>query len=273
VSKKFYWLKLPVNFFDQIEIKLLRKVAGGDTFTIIYLKLLLLSLENNGRVYFEGYGSNVAEELSVAINEDFENVLLTLQFLQEKGLLHEVELGEYELQKAQLMLGSETSAAERKRRQRERDNTKKIVIEDDQKCDNVTSKSHLGHVEIEIEKEIELDIENKKICASDDEKKSELEKEFDLLWKLYPNKKNKKDALRHYKRERKTATYEEVEQGVVNLNAEIKYKKTKLQYVPHGSTWFNGRMWENEYEVGDQVGKTVTDQNGIQRDAHGFAVI
>ena len=42
-NKRYYWLKLDRGFFDQKEIKLLRKIAGGDTYTIIYLKLLLAS--------------------------------------------------------------------------------------------------------------------------------------------------------------------------------------------------------------------------------------
>lgn len=41
-EKRYWWLKLPEDFFNQIEIKLLRKIAGGDTYTIIYQKMLLL---------------------------------------------------------------------------------------------------------------------------------------------------------------------------------------------------------------------------------------
>ncbi len=52
--KKFYWLKLHKDFFKSKEMKKLRRVAGGDTYTIIYLKLQLLSLENDGHLYFDG---------------------------------------------------------------------------------------------------------------------------------------------------------------------------------------------------------------------------
>ena len=47
-NKKYYWLKLMNDFFTQPRIKKLRKIAGGDTYTIIYLKLQLLSLKTNG---------------------------------------------------------------------------------------------------------------------------------------------------------------------------------------------------------------------------------
>ena len=46
MAKKYFWLKLKDNFFKQKSIKKLRKMAGGDTFTIIYLKMQLLSLTN-----------------------------------------------------------------------------------------------------------------------------------------------------------------------------------------------------------------------------------
>lgn len=38
MAKRYYWLKLPDGFFRQKAIKKLRKIAGGDTYTIIYLK-------------------------------------------------------------------------------------------------------------------------------------------------------------------------------------------------------------------------------------------
>ena len=34
--------------------KKLRKIAGGDTYTIIYLKMLLIAMKNDGKLYFEG---------------------------------------------------------------------------------------------------------------------------------------------------------------------------------------------------------------------------
>ena len=42
MAKQYYWLQLKEDFFRQKEIKLLRKIAGGDTYTIIYLKMMLV---------------------------------------------------------------------------------------------------------------------------------------------------------------------------------------------------------------------------------------
>ena len=54
MGKRYYWLKLPDDFFRQKPIKKLRKIAGGDTYTIIYLKMLLIAMKQDGRLYFEG---------------------------------------------------------------------------------------------------------------------------------------------------------------------------------------------------------------------------
>lgn len=38
-NKRYYWLKLKNNWFNDKRIKKLRSVAGGDTYVIIYLKI------------------------------------------------------------------------------------------------------------------------------------------------------------------------------------------------------------------------------------------
>lgn len=119
-NKRYYWLKLDRGFFDQKEIKLLRKIAGGDTYTIIYLKLLLASLEDEGRLYFESIGDNLEEELALQIDEDVENVKITLYYLTSKGLLVETGQDEFFMNRVPEMIGSETSSASRVRRHREK---------------------------------------------------------------------------------------------------------------------------------------------------------
>lgn len=63
MAKRYYWLKLPDGFFRQKAIKKLRKIAGGDTYTIIYLKMLLVAMKQDGRLYFEGVEATFYDEL------------------------------------------------------------------------------------------------------------------------------------------------------------------------------------------------------------------
>lgn len=150
-EKRYYWLKLKDDFFAQKEIKKLRKIAGGDTYTIIYLKLQLLSLKNNGTLLFENIEDTFCEELSLEIDEDPENIKFTLMFLQKYGLLEEVSNTEFLLPKTIESIGSEGQCAERVRKHREK---KKTLLCNTSVTAIVTCN---GEKEIETEQEIKID--------------------------------------------------------------------------------------------------------------------
>ena len=86
-EKRYYWLKLADDFFTSKRIKKLRSLAGGDTFTIIYLKMQLKALKTDGYLYFDGIMNDFAEELALDIDESVENVKITIQYLLTVGLL------------------------------------------------------------------------------------------------------------------------------------------------------------------------------------------
>lgn len=158
MGKRYYWLKLPDDFFRQKPIKKLRRIAGGDTYTIIYLKMLLVSLKNEGKLFFDGVEENFTEEIALELDEEEENVKVTVQFLMAQGLLQLIDESEYELTECSRMVGSESASAERMRRLRDKKTSQ---------CDiGVTQQLHLSDVEKEKEKEIDKDkeIENKYIC-------------------------------------------------------------------------------------------------------------
>ena len=85
-TKKYFWLKLKDDFFRQKEIKKLRRIAGGDTYTIIYLKMLLLAIKNDNKLYYDGVEENFASELALELDEQEENVKVTLNFLLSQRL-------------------------------------------------------------------------------------------------------------------------------------------------------------------------------------------
>ncbi len=82
------------------------------------------------------------------------------------------------------------------------------------------------------------------------DKESDLETRFNNIWKIYPNKKGKPKALLAYKRAVKSGTTdEEIKTGLENYLAEIRVKNTQQNYIKHGSTWFNGKGWEDDYDL------------------------
>lgn len=164
--KRYYWLKLPNDFFSTKEVKRLRRIAGGDTFTVIYLKMLLKALKTDGRLYYEGYEDTFISELAMDIDEEEQNVCVTVNYLMKYKLLDMVDETEYVLPKAVDSIGSETAVAERVRRHRQKEKALQCntsVTQLKQSC-NVEK-------EIEIEKELELEIElekeNKKKASTD----------------------------------------------------------------------------------------------------------
>lgn len=148
MTKKYYWLKLKNDFFNQKEIKKLRRIAGGDTFTIIYLKMQLLSIKTGGIITFESTEENLAEQLVLELDEDVDNIKLTLSFLSANNLLEQVSEEDFLLNKVIEVIGSETDSAERVRRFRDKKKWQKTL----QCNDDVTKSNTEIEIEIEIDK-------------------------------------------------------------------------------------------------------------------------
>ena len=155
-TKKYYWLKLKNDFFKNKKMKKLRKVAGGDTYTIIYLKMQLLSLTNEGKLYFENVEDSFAEELALELDEEVENVKITLMFLVKNGLLVTINEEEFLLPETLECIGSETSKAELMRKKR----AKEKVLGNN--VTNVLPEVAQSYTEKEKELEEDIDIELKK---------------------------------------------------------------------------------------------------------------
>lgn len=160
MAKKYYWLKLKADWFSDKRIKKLRSIAGGDTHTIIYLKMMLLSLKDEGKLYFEGVEDNFASEIALALDEDEENVKLTLAFLQRHGLIEICNDDEYQLTEVSAIIGSETSSAERVRLCRERrkqlaENQKALHCNTNVTESNTAETGRNTEIELERKKEIE----------------------------------------------------------------------------------------------------------------------
>lgn len=86
-NKRYYFLQMPENFFTSKRIKRLRSLAGGDTFTIIYLKMQLKAMNNHGVLEFDGIGTDIADEIALDIDENVDNVRITVDYLEKCGLL------------------------------------------------------------------------------------------------------------------------------------------------------------------------------------------
>lgn len=134
----------------------MRKLPGGEEITIIYLKIMLVSLADEGKIYFEGLADDLAEELALLIDEDPEAIRMALLFLSQKNLLTTSDNFQYKLEQVPEMIGSETASTRRSRKHRE---SQKAL-----QCNTDATKRN-GEIDIEIDKDIEID-NNKTISPS-----------------------------------------------------------------------------------------------------------
>lgn len=120
-NKRFYWLKLKEDFFQQKAMKKLRRMERGEVLTVVYLKMQLSSLRNGGVIAFEGFGDSFFEELSLQLDELEDDVTATVNFLIRYGLMEQVDGADtYMLPGAVENTGSEGGSAARMRALRER---------------------------------------------------------------------------------------------------------------------------------------------------------
>ena len=76
-----------------------------------------------------------------------------------------------------------------------------------------------------------------------------IDREFEKIWALYPNKQGKQKAFQHFKKARKIKKipYEIIENGLYRYIRYLEQQGTDQQYIMHGSTWFGQEKWQDEY--------------------------
>ena len=157
MAERYYWLKLQQDFFSSKRIKKMRKLPGGDTLTIIYLKMQLLSLKNEGVLQYSGLEQSFAEELALDLDEDTESVQLALGYMESTGLIETSDNISFLLPYVVANTGSEVDSAERVRKFREKQKALHCNT-------SVTQVKRIcnGEIDIEIDEEKDIDTDKRK---------------------------------------------------------------------------------------------------------------
>ena len=119
--KKLYYLQLPQNYFNRLAQKKLRKQDDGLLMQVIYLKMLLAGLGNEGLILYQGIYDSLSEEIAEEIDEDPEVVQKAIDYLLDNHMAREVqdeEGGGMFFPESDELTGSESESAERVRRHR-----------------------------------------------------------------------------------------------------------------------------------------------------------
>nr|DAR18562.1 MAG TPA: Replication initiation and membrane attachment [Caudoviricetes sp.] len=156
-TKVYFWLKVDKKFFDNLFIKRLKNMPGGYTMTVIYIRLMLESLEDDCILYYEGYFDNLVQELALKLDVSEDDINMTVAYFTKCGLIQIDDDGHATLSQAKAMVESETNWAKYKREQRK--NSQNLPkLENVQKLETI---SNLCPTEKEIDKELELELELK----------------------------------------------------------------------------------------------------------------
>lgn len=175
-GKRYYWLKLYDDFFGSLRIKKLRKMAGGDTFVIIYLKMQLKAMKSEGVLQFKGVEEDFVDELALDLDEEPDNVRITLAYLTACGLCETSDNINFFLPYAVENTGSETTAAKRMREMRERNNVTPML----QACyGEIDTRDRYKIQEIEREKEESVRSADDELYRSTKEKLEKVRKEYE----------------------------------------------------------------------------------------------
>lgn len=152
-ENRYFWLRLYDDFFTSKRIKKLRKLAGGDTYLIIYLKMQLIAMKHDGILQWSGLDDNFADELALELDEEPANVEVTINYLLSCGLAETSDDVTFFFPYAVKNVGSEGSSAKRMRESRAR-----AKLREPSQCSNdVRTLCEHRYGEKEIEKEIDIE--------------------------------------------------------------------------------------------------------------------
>ena len=152
-NRKYYYLKLKENYFDDDSIVLLESMQDGVLYSNILLKLYLKSLKHGGRLQLDENIPYTAQMIATITRQQIGTVERALQIFLKLGLVEVLDSGTFYMSNIELLIGQSSTEAERKRAAR---------LQNKALSAPRTNGGHLSDIrppEIELEKEIEIEKE------------------------------------------------------------------------------------------------------------------
>ena len=188
-NRKYYYLKLKENYFDDDSIVLLESMQDGILYSYILLKLYLKSLKHGGKLQLDENIPYTAQMIATLTRQQVGTVERALKIYLQLGLVELMTDGAYYMSNIELLIGQSSTEGERKKQAR--------MALQAQKKRGV----HLSDIRPpEIEKEIEIELEKERELEKGqtapaygryqnvfltEKELSELQAEIPDLWKSY----------------------------------------------------------------------------------------
>ena len=154
-NRKYYYLKLKENYFDDDSIVVLESMQDGVLYSNILLKLYLKSLKHGGRLQLDEDIPYTAQMIATITRQQIGTVERALQIFLKLGLVEVLDSGTFYMSNIELLIGQSSTEAERKRAAR---------LQNKALSAPRTNGGHLSdirppEIEIELEKEIKIEKE------------------------------------------------------------------------------------------------------------------
>lgn len=253
-NEKYYYLRLKEDFFEDDAIQILEAMPDGYLYSNILLKLYLKSLKFNGKLMFNERIPYNPTVLATITRHNVGTVEKALKIFNELGLIEILDNGAMYMLDIQNFIGKTSTEADRKRAYRERIEQDKMALIG-QKSGQISDKST---PEIEIEKEIDIEVDINNVQKKHTEKvsKKEIDDFFEKIWKLYPLKRGKGQVSDTQKKKLYNVGFEQLSIAVERYKDEL--KKDDWRKQQNGSTFFNSGYvdyLDGNYQPSDNTAK------------------
>ena len=175
-EKKYYWLKLKRDFFKRHDIRIIEAMPNGKDYILFYLKLLLESIDHEGKLRFSDTIPYNEQMLSVITNTNIDVVRAAMEVFEGLKMIDVLNDQTIFMAEVEKLIGSETKGAERVRKHRE--NQKLLQSNTDvTPCNETVTQSK----SIEKEQELYIDLEEDVAVATGGDDNDLYTEEPDLL--------------------------------------------------------------------------------------------
>lgn len=177
-NKRYYWIKLKTDFFNQETIDFLLSQKNGCEYIVLYQMLCLNTANNNGEMCSKIGEMIVPYNVDKIVRDtkyfDFDTVTIALGLFKQLGLIYEEEDKILKITNFNEMVGSEASNpnAQRQKRFRERQKQLKLSVTDSNADSNTKNNEEIDIDIRDRDKSIEKDIDNinNNICTETSKK-------------------------------------------------------------------------------------------------------
>lgn len=151
VNKKYFFLRLKENYFEQDAIVLLESMPDGILYSNILLKLYLKSLKHDGKLQLDEGIPLTTPMLAALFRQQVGTIEHALKIFAELGLVERLDNGVLYMTNIELLVGHSSTEGERKRRARKALQGKSQALPE--------AGADICPPELEREKELELEPE------------------------------------------------------------------------------------------------------------------